>query len=203
MINRMNDLIPTVTITGAIDYKGKNIYSPKVDTVDLRKEIGMVFQQPNPFPFSIYENVVYGLRLKGVKDKALLDEVVENSLKAANIWDEVKDILHSSALGLSGGQQQRVCIARVLAVNPEIILMDEPTSALDPISAARVEETMLELKKDYTIAIVTHSMQQASRISDRTAFMLDGNLIEYNDTKSIFLNPEKQETSDYISGKFG
>ncbi len=202
-INRMNDLIPTVTITGAIDYKGKNIYSPKVDTVDLRKEIGMVFQQPNPFPFSIYENVVYGLRLKGVKDKALLDEVVENSLKAANIWDEVKDILHSSALGLSGGQQQRVCIARVLAVNPEIILMDEPTSALDPISAARVEETMLELKKDYTIAIVTHSMQQASRISDRTVFMLDGNLIEYNDTKSIFLNPEKQETSDYISGKFG
>ena len=202
-INRMNDLIPTVTITGAIDYKGKNIYSPKVDTVDLRKEIGMVFQQPNPFPFSIYENVVYGLRLKGVKDKALLDEAVENSLKAANIWDEVKDILHSSALGLSGGQQQRVCIARVLAVNPEIILMDEPTSALDPISAARVEETMLELKKDYTIAIVTHSMQQASRISDRTAFMLDGNLIEYNDTKSIFLNPEKQETSDYISGKFG
>ena len=202
-INRMNDLIPTVTITGAIDYKGKNIYSPKVDTVDLRKEIGMVFQQHNPFPFSIYENVVYGLRLKGVKDKALLDEVVENSLKAANIWDEVKDILHSSALGLSGGQQQRVCIARVLAVNPEIILMDEPTSALDPISAARVEETMLELKKDYTIAIVTHSMQQASRISDRTAFMLDGNLIEYNDTKSIFLNPEKQETSDYISGKFG
>ena len=202
-INRMNDLIPTVTITGAIDYKGKNIYSPKVDTVDLRKEIGMVFQQPNPFPFSIYENVVYGLRLKGVKDKALLDEVVENSLKAANIWDEVKDILHSSALGLSGGQQQRVCIARVLAVNPEIILMDEPTSALDPISAARVEETMLELKKDYTIAIVTHSMQQASRISDRTAFMLDGNLIEYNDTKSIFLNPEKQETSDYISGEFG
>ncbi|TNU79915.1 phosphate ABC transporter ATP-binding protein PstB [Lactococcus lactis] len=202
-INRMNDLIPTVTITGAIDYKGKNIYSPKVDTVDLRKEIGMVFQQPNPFPFSIYENVVYGLRLKGVKDKAHLDEVVENSLKAANIWDEVKDILHSSALGLSGGQQQRVCIARVLAVNPEIILMDEPTSALDPISAARVEETMLELKKDYTIAIVTHSMQQASRISDRTAFMLDGNLIEYNDTKSIFLNPEKQETSDYISGKFG
>ncbi|MCT4416150.1 phosphate ABC transporter ATP-binding protein [Lactococcus cremoris] len=202
-INRMNDLIPTVTITGAIDYKGKNIYSPKVDTVDLRKEIGMVFQQPNPFPFSIYENVVYGLRLKGVKDKALLDEVVENSLKAANIWDEVKDILYSSALGLSGGQQQRVCIARVLAVNPEIILMDEPTSALDPISAARVEETMLELKKDYTIAIVTHSMQQASRISDRTAFMLDGNLIEYNDTKSIFLNPERQETSDYISGKFG
>ncbi|MGM9885685.1 MAG: phosphate ABC transporter ATP-binding protein PstB [Lactococcus sp.] len=202
-INRMNDLIPTVTITGSINYKDRNIYSPKVDTVDLRKEIGMVFQQPNPFPFSIYENVVYGLRLKGVKDKAVLDEVVENSLKAANIWDEVKDILHSSALGLSGGQQQRVCIARVLAVNPDIILMDEPTSALDPISAGRVEETMLELKKNYTIVIVTHSMQQASRISDRTAFMLNGDLIEIDDTKKIFLNPEKKETEDYIAGRFG
>ncbi|EKF51803.1 phosphate ABC transporter ATP-binding protein PstB [Lactococcus garvieae] len=202
-INRMNDLIPTVTITGAIMYKGHNIYSPKVDTVDLRKEIGMVFQQPNPFPFSIYENVVYGLRLKGVKDKALLDEVVENSLKAANIWDEVKDILHTSALGLSGGQQQRVCIARVLAVNPKIILLDEPTSALDPISAGHVEETLLELKKDYTLAIVTHSMQQASRISDRTAFMLNGDLVEMDNTKKIFLNPEKQETEDYIAGKFG
>lgn len=202
-INRMNDLIPTVTITGAIDYKGKNIYSPKVDTVDLRKEIGMVFQQPNPFPFSIYENVVYGLRLKGVKDKALLDEVVENSLKAANIWDEVKDILHTSALGLSGGQQQRVCIARVLAVNPEIILLDEATSALDPISAGRIEETLIELRKNYTLIMVTHSMQQASRISDRTAFMLDGNLIEMDDTKKIFLNPEKQETEDYVAGKFG
>ena len=202
-INRMNDLIPTVTITGAIDYKNNNIYSPHVDTVDLRKEIGMVFQQPNPFPFSIYENVVYGLRLKGMKDKAKLDEVVENSLKAANIWDEVKDILHSSALGLSGGQQQRVCIARVLAVNPDIILMDEPTSALDPISAGRVEETMLELKKNYSIVIVTHSMQQASRISDRTAFMLDGKLIEMDNTKKIFLNPAKQETEDYIAGKFG
>ena len=202
-INRMNDLIPTVTITGAIDYKGENIYSPRVDTVDLRKEIGMVFQQPNPFPFSIYENVVYGLRLKGIKDKAVLDEAVETSLRGANIWDEVKDILHSSALGLSGGQQQRVCIARVLAVNPDIILMDEPTSALDPISAGRVEETMLELKEKYTIIIVTHSMQQASRISDRTAFMLNGKLVEYDDTKKIFLNPEKKETEDYIAGRFG
>ena len=202
-INRMNDLISTVTITGSIMYKGKNLYGPKIDTVDLRKEIGMVFQQPNPFPFSIYENVIYGLRLKGVKDKAVLDEVVENSLKAANIWDEVKDILHTSALGLSGGQQQRVCIARVLAVNPDIILLDEPTSALDPISAGRVEETLLELKENYTLAIVTHSMQQASRISDRTAFMLNGDLIEMDDTKNIFLNPKQQETEDYIAGKFG
>lgn len=202
-INRMNDLISTVTITGAIGYKGNNIYSPKVDTVDLRKEIGMVFQQPNPFPFSIYENVVYGLRLKGVKDKSILDEAVETSLRGANIWDEVKDILHTSALGLSGGQQQRVCIARVLAVNPDIILLDEPTSALDPISAGKVEETLLELKKDYTIVIVTHNMQQASRISDRTAFMLNGDLIEYDKTKKIFLDPTKQETEDYIAGKFG
>ncbi len=202
-INRMNDLISTVSITGEIIYKGKNIFDKSVDTVDLRKEIGMVFQQPNPFPFSIYENVIYGLRLKGVKDKAKLDEVVENSLKAANIWDEVKDILHSSALGLSGGQQQRVCIARVLAVNPDLILLDEPTSALDPISSGRVEETLLELKKNYSIAIVTHNMQQASRISDRTAFMLNGDLIEINETKNIFLNPSKKETEDYVAGKFG
>ena len=202
-INRMNDLIPTVTITGAIDYKGKNIYSPKVDTVDLRKEIGMVFQQPNPFPFSIYENVVYGLRLKGVKDKALLDEVVENSLKAANIWDEVKDILHSSALGLSGGQQQRVCIARVLATSPKVILLDEPTSALDPISAGKIEETLYNLKEQYTLLLVTRSMQQASRISQRTAFFLDGELIEYSSTKDMFLNPQHKETEDYITGKFG
>lgn len=202
-INRMNDLIPIVSVSGAIEYKGQNVYSDKVDTVDLRKEIGMVFQQPNPFPFSIYENVIYGLRLKGVKDKAVLDEAVETSLKAANIWDEVKDILHSSALGLSGGQQQRVCIARVLAVKPDIILMDEPTSALDPISSGRIEETLLELKKDYTIIIVTHNMQQASRIADRTAFMLQGDLVEYSDTKSLFLNPKKQETEEYISGKFG
>jgi phosphate transport system ATP-binding protein len=202
-INRMNDLIETVKITGSIIYKNGNIYSSKVDTVDLRKEIGMVFQQPNPFPFSIYENVVYGLRLKGERDKSQLDEAVETSLKAANIWDEVKDKLHSSALGLSGGQQQRVCIARVLAVKPDIILLDEPTSALDPISSGRVEETLLELKENYTMVIVTHNMQQASRISDRTAFMLNGNLIEYEDTKSIFLNPQKQETEDYVAGKFG
>ncbi|GAB2026446.1 phosphate ABC transporter ATP-binding protein PstB [Lactovum odontotermitis] len=202
-INRMNDLIESVSITGSIVYKGENIYSSRVDTVELRKEIGMVFQQPNPFPFSIYENVIYGLRLKGERDKAVLDEAVETSLKAANIWDEVKDKLHSSALGLSGGQQQRVCIARVLAVKPNIILLDEPTSALDPISSGRVEETLLALKNDYTLLIVTHNMQQASRISDKTAFMLDGSLIEYNDTKSIFLTPQKQETEDYVAGKFG
>lgn len=202
-INRMNDLIENVTITGAITYKGHNIYSPRMDTVALRKEIGMVFQQPNPFPFSIYENVIYGLRLKGEKDKSILDEAVEISLKEANIWDEIKDKLHSSALGLSGGQQQRVCIARVLAVKPEIILLDEPTSALDPISSGRVEETLLELKEDYTLLIVTHNMQQASRISDRTAFMLMGKLIEYDNTKKIFMDPVEQETEDYIAGKFG
>ena len=171
--------------------------------VELRKEIGMVFQQPNPFPFSIYENVIYGLRLKGVKDKAILDEAVEESLKAANIWDEVKDKLHSSALGLSGGQQQRVCIARVLAVNPDILLLDEPTSALDPISAGKIETMLLDLKERYTILIVTHSMQQASRISDRTAFFLNGELIEYDKTKKIFLDPKEQSTSDYVTGKFG
>ncbi|MDR0199427.1 MAG: phosphate ABC transporter ATP-binding protein PstB [Streptococcaceae bacterium] len=202
-INRMNDLISSVTIKGAINYKGQNIYSPRTDTTELRKNIGMVFQQPNPFPFSIYENVVYGLRLNGEKDKALLDETVETSLKAANIWDEVKDKLHDSALGLSGGQQQRVCIARVLAVKPDIILLDEATSALDPISSGRIEETMLELKNDYTLIAVTHNMQQASRISDRTAFMLMGELIEYGPTKDIFLTPQKQETEDYVAGKFG
>lgn len=202
-INRMNDLIPNVTITGSIMYKGHNIYSPRMDTVDLRKEIGMVFQQPNPFPMSIYENVIYGLRLKGEKDKTKFDEIVETSLKQASIWDEVKDRLHDSALGLSGGQQQRVCIARVLATSPKIILLDEPTSALDPISSSKVEETLYELKSDYTQIIVTHSMQQASRISDKTAFFLNGDLVEYDDTKKIFLNPSKQETEDYITGKFG
>ncbi|MGT2926185.1 phosphate ABC transporter ATP-binding protein PstB [Streptococcus cuniculipharyngis] len=202
-INRMNDLIPNVTITGSIMYKGHNIYSPRMDTVDLRKEIGMVFQQPNPFPMSIYDNVVYGLRLKGEKDKAKFDEIVETSLKQASIWDEVKDRLHDSALGLSGGQQQRICIARVLATSPEIILLDEPTSALDPISSSKVEETLYELKSSYTQIIVTHSMQQASRISDKTAFFLNGDLVEYDNTKKIFLNPSKQETEDYITGKFG
>ena len=202
-INRMNDLVPSAKVTGKIMYKDGDIYSPKTDMVELRKEIGMVFQQPNPFPFSIYENVIYGLRLKGVKDKAILDEAVEESLKAANIWDEVKDQLHSSALGLSGGQQQRVCIARVLAVNPDILLLDEPTSALDPISAGKIETMLLDLKERYTILIVTHSMQQASRISDRTAFFLNGELIEYDKTKKIFLDPKEQSTSDYVTGKFG
>ncbi len=202
-LNRMNDLIPNVTITGSVMYKGKDIYSPKTDTVELRKEIGMVFQQPNPFPFSIYENVVYGLRLKGVNDKQVLDKVVEESLKAASVWDDVKDKLHQSALSLSGGQQQRVCIARVLAVDPEIILLDEPTSALDPISSGKIENTLLELKEKYTMIIVTHNMSQATRISDRTAFFLNGDLIEYDKTKNIFLSPQKQETDDYISGRFG
>ncbi|EOH85763.1 phosphate ABC transporter ATP-binding protein PstB [Enterococcus villorum] len=202
-LNRMNDLIPGVTITGSVLYKGRDIYSPKTDIVELRKEIGMVFQQPNPFPFSIYENVIYGLKLKGEKDKKVLDQVVEESLKAASVWEDVKDKLHKSALSLSGGQQQRVCIARVLAVNPEIILLDEPTSALDPVSTGKIESMLLELKERYTMIIVTHNMSQASRISDKTAFFLDGNLIEFNDTKKIFMNPEKQETEDYISGRFG
>ncbi|AIM24884.1 phosphate ABC transporter ATP-binding protein PstB [Melissococcus plutonius] len=202
-LNRMNDLIPDVTITGSVMYKGKDIYGPKTDTVDLRKEIGMVFQQPNPFPFSIYENIIYGLRLKGEKKKQVLDEAVENSLKAANIWEDVKDKLHDNALSLSGGQQQRICIARVLAVAPDIILLDEPTSALDPISTGKIESMLLTLKDKYTMIMVTHNLSQASRISDKTAFFLQGELIEFNNTKKIFLNPKKQETEDYISGKFG
>ena len=202
-LNRMNDLIPNVTITGEVSFNGHNIYAPTTDTVQLRKEIGMVFQQPNPFPFSIYENVIYGLRLTGVHDKERLDAAVEKSLKQATIWDEVKDRLHANALSLSGGQQQRVCIARVLAVEPDIILLDEATSALDPISSRMIEETLLNLRQDYTIITVTHNMQQASRISDRTAFFLNGELIEVNDTKQIFMNPVKQETNDYISGRFG
>ena len=171
--------------------------------LELRKEIGMVFQQPNPFPMSIYENVVYGLRINGIKDKAVLDQAVEESLKGASIWEEVKDRLHDSALGLSGGQQQRVCIARVLATSPKVILLDEPTSALDPISAGKIEETLYNLKEQYTLLLVTRSMQQASRISQRTAFFLDGELIEYSSTKDMFLNPQHKETEDYITGKFG
>ncbi|MGR3741526.1 phosphate ABC transporter ATP-binding protein PstB [Companilactobacillus sp. DQM5] len=202
-LNRMNDLIPNVTITGNIELNGKNIYAPNTDTVELRKQVGMVFQQPNPFPFSIYDNVTFGLKIAGITDRAILDEAVETSLKAAAVWDDVKDKLNESALSLSGGQQQRVCIARVIAVKPDIILMDEPTSALDPISSTKVENMMLELKQDYTIITVTHNMQQASRISDRTAFFLDGELIEMNETKKIFLDPKKKQTEDYISGKFG
>lgn len=200
-INRMGDLNPEVTLTGAITYNGHNIYSPRTDTVDLRKEIGMVFQQPNPFPMTIYENVVYGLRIKGIKDKQILDEAVEKSLIGASIWDEVKDRLHDSALGLSGGQQQRVCVARVLATSPKIILLDEPTSALDPISAGKIEETLYNLKDKYTMVVVTRSMQQASRISDRTGFFLAGDLIEYNTTKEMFMGPVHKETEDYITGK--
>ncbi|MGX7024743.1 phosphate ABC transporter ATP-binding protein PstB [Vagococcus hydrophili] len=202
-LNRMNDLIPSVTITGNVSYKGKDIYSPKTDTVLLRKQIGMVFQQPNPFPFSIYENVIYGLRLSGKHSKEELDFIVEDSLKAAAVWDDVKDKLHKSALSLSGGQQQRVCIARVLAVKPDVILLDEPTSALDPVSSGKIENMLLELKEQYTMIMVTHNMQQASRISDKTAFFLNGDLIEYDKTKNIFINPKEQKTEDYITGKFG
>ena len=202
-INRMGDLNPEWTLTGAVSYNGHNVYSPRTDTVELSKEIGMVFQQPNPFPMSIYENVVYGLRINGIKDKAVLDKAVEESLKGASIWEEVKDRLHDSALGLSGGQQQRVCIARVLATSPKVILLDEPTSALDPISAGKIEETLYNLKNQYTLLLVTRSMQQASRISQRTAFFLDGELIEYSSTKDMFLNPQHKETEDYITGKFG
>ena len=202
-INRMNDLIPDVKITGEIKYKERNIFAPNVDVNDLRREVGMVFQKPNPFPMSIYDNIAYGPRTHGVKNKAKLDDIVGRSLRGAAIWDEVKDRLKKNALGLSGGQQQRLCIARALAVEPEVLLMDEPTSALDPISTLKIEELAEELKKKYTIIIVTHNMQQAVRISDRTAFFLLGELVEYGDTEKMFSDPVDKRTEDYITGRFG
>ena len=202
-LNRMNDLIPGVKITGEVEYKGQHILAPGVDVNALRREIGMVFQKPNPFPMSIYDNVAYGPRTHGVRGKAKLDDIVERSLRGAAIWDEVKDRLKKNALGLSGGQQQRLCIARALAVEPEVLLMDEPTSALDPISTSRIEELALELKERYTIVIVTHNMQQAVRISDRTAFFLLGELVECGETERIFSQPADKRTEDYITGRFG
>ncbi|MEO0508235.1 MAG: phosphate ABC transporter ATP-binding protein PstB [Verrucomicrobiota bacterium] len=202
--NRMNDLIDIARITGgSIHIDGVNIYDESVDVIELRKHVGMVFQKSNPFPKSIYENIAYGLRIQGVKSKKVLDEVVEDCLRSAALWDEVKDRLNESALGMSGGQQQRLCIARALAVKPKILLMDEPCSALDPIATAKVEELIHELKKDYTIVIVTHNMQQAARVSDRTAFFYLGKLIEYDVTDNIFMNPSDQQTEAYVSGRFG
>ena len=202
-LNRMNDLVEGVRIEGKVVLDGEDIYSPTVDTTLLRKKVGMVFQQPNPFPMSIYDNIAYGPRIHGIKNKAKLDEIVETSLKGAAIWDEIKDRLKKSALGLSGGQQQRLCIARALAVKPEVLLMDEPTSALDPISTLKVEELMVELKKNYTVAIVTHNMQQATRISDNTAFFLVGEMVEMNKTEELFSRPMDKRTEDYITGRFG
>ena len=202
-LNRMNDLIPGVKITGEVRYQDRDIFAPGLDVNALRKEIGMVFQKPNPFPMSIYDNIAYGPRTHGIKSKAKLDELVEQSLRGAAIWDEVKDRLKKNALGLSGGQQQRLCIARALAVEPKVLLMDEPTSALDPISTSRIEELAMQLKERYTIVIVTHNMQQAVRISDRTAFFLLGELIEYDETEKLFSQPVNQRTEDYITGRFG
>ena len=202
-LNRMNDLIPGVKITGEVRYQDTDIFAPGLDVNALRKEIGMVFQKPNPFPMSIYDNIAYGPRTHGVKNKAKLDELVEQSLRGAAIWDEVKDRLKKNALGLSGGQQQRLCIARALAVEPKVLLMDEPTSALDPISTSKIEELAMQLKERYTIVIVTHNMQQAVRISDRTAFFLLGELIECGETERLFSQPEDRRTEDYITGRFG
>ena len=202
-LNRMNDLIPGVKITGDVRYRNQDIFAPGTDVNELRREIGMVFQKPNPFPMSIYDNIAYGPRTHGIKNRAKLDEIVEKSLRGAAIWDEVKDRLKKNALGLSGGQQQRLCIARALAVKPEVLLMDEPTSALDPGSTMKVEELMSELKKNYTVVIVTHNMQQAARISDRTAFFLLGELVEVGPTAQIFSAPQDKRTEDYISGRFG
>ncbi len=202
-INRMNDLVPNVKIEGSIFYDDTDIYGPNINVNDIRKRIGMVFQKPNPFPMSVYDNIAYGPRTHGIKSKAKLDDIIEKSLRNAAIWDEVKDRLKKSALGLSGGQQQRLCIARALAVKPDVLLMDEPTSALDPISTSKIEDLVSELKNKYTIIIVTHNMQQAARISDNTAFFLLGELIEYGNTGEIFAGPQDKRTEDYISGRFG
>lgn len=202
-LNRMNDLVDNVKIDGTVLLDGEDIYDPRVDTTLLRKKVGMVFQQPNPFPMSIYDNIAYGPRIHGIKNKAQLDEIVERSLKGAAIFEEVKDRLKKSALGLSGGQQQRLCIARALAVEPEVLLMDEPTSALDPISTLKIEELMEELKKKYTVAVVTHNMQQAARVSDDTAFFLVGEMVEFDSTQRIFSRPKDKRTEDYITGRFG
>jgi phosphate transport system ATP-binding protein len=201
--NRMNDLIDSVRIAGLVEINGEDLYSPEVDLIELRRQVGMVFQRSNPFPKSIYENIAYALRLHGTTAKAELDEVIERSLRQAALWDEVRDRLHTSALGLSGGQQQRLCIARAIAIRPEIILMDEPASALDPIATARIEELILELKQDFTIVIVTHNMQQAARISDQTAFFYLGNLVEFDTTSRIFTKPANKQTEDYVTGRFG
>ncbi len=202
-LNRMNDLVDNVRITGTVEIDGEDIYKKGIDTTILRKKIGMVFQQPNPFPMSIYDNIAYGPRVHGLKNKHELDRIVEESLRGAAIWDEVKDRLKKSALGLSGGQQQRICIARALAVEPEVLLMDEPTSALDPISTGKIEELMEDLKKKYTVVVVTHNMQQAVRVSDYTAFFLVGDMVEFGETKTIFSYPQDKRTEEYITGRFG
>ena len=202
-LNRMVELVPSVKMTGSINYNGQNIFDPRYKVEQLRTDVGMVFQKPNPFPKSIYENIAYGPKIHGIKDKTILDEIVEKSLKGAALWDEVKDRLKQNAFGLSGGQQQRLCIARSLAVEPEVLLMDEPTSALDPISTSKIEDLIHELKNDYTIVIVTHNMQQAARVSDKTGYFYLGELIEYDNTRKIFTNPEKESTQNYITGRFG
>ncbi|MBI5749498.1 MAG: phosphate ABC transporter ATP-binding protein [Nitrospinae bacterium] len=202
-LNRMNDLIPVFRLEGKIEYDGMDIYSKEIDVIDIRRQIGMVFQKPNPFPKSIYENVAYGLRIQGIREKKTLDSVVEESLKKAALWDEVKDRLHDSAISLSGGQQQRLCIARALAVEPKVILFDEPCSALDPIATAKIEDLITELKKDYTVVIVTHNMQQAARVSEYTGFFMLGEMVEFDNTQKIFTTPSNKMTEDYITGRFG
>lgn len=202
-LNRMNDLIPVFRLDGKIEYDGTDIYSREVDVIDIRRQIGMVFQKPNPFPKSIYENIAYGLRIQGIRDKNVIDRIVEDSLKKAAIWDEVKDRLHDSAISLSGGQQQRLCIARALAVEPKVILFDEPCSALDPIATAKIEDLITELKEDYTVVIVTHNMQQAARVSEFTGFFMMGEMAEFDNTQKIFTAPSNKLTEDYITGRFG